>query len=328
MRVDHALPSRSIGDGGMKLRKFLLILLVIPLGGCTLFNGGPVARFEVSPPVIYAGDTVWFDGSTSYSDKAIISYGWSFSDGGSAFGEKVSHAFSAPGHYTVTLSVTDAGGGHATVSKQVTVYMHSGTEIFSEDFSDGEDALSRWPLDPAWASEGEGWIENVQGSHGFVLHIKSGIDRWHRRYAKLALPPLRSGQKIVFSIAVKTAQNQDAHGFFIFPARKALDTVAGSLPYFRYSSEEGGSLLCEPSASGNVIPHVLQFTPKVYLWYTYKFVFSDSGYEFYVNNNIYSKGNLSVSLADGGDWLIILGDESKIEACDTYYDDIKVWVEE
>jgi len=307
---------------------FLLLLSVLSLSGCALFTAGPVARFEVSPPVIYAGDAVRFDGSTSYSNQAIVSYGWSFSDGGSAYGKEVDHAFSLPGSYTVTLTITDSSGRHASVTQEVVVYARSGTEIFSDDFSDGKKALSRWALDPAWASEGEGGIENLPDAHGFVLHIKSGIDRWHRRYTPLTLPPLRTGQRIVFSIAVKTAQNQDAHGFFIFPGRKALETLAGSLPYFRYSSEERGALLCEPPKSGTEVRHIIPFTPGVYLWYTYKFVFFDSGYEFYINDTLYSAGKLSVPLADGGKWLILLGDESKIEACDTYFDDIEVHVEE
>jgi len=314
----------------MSARRSLSFLLlgVVFLSGCALFTSGPVARFEVSPPVIYAGEAARFDGSTSYSNQAVVSYGWSFSDEESAYGKEVDHSFAVPGRYAVTLTITDSTGKHASVTQEVVVYARSGTEIFSDDFSDGKKALSRWPLDPAWASEGEGWIENLPNVHGFVLHIKSGIDRWHRRYTPLTLPPLRTGQRIVFSIEVKTAQNQDAHGFFIFPGRKELDTLAGSLPYFRYASEEGGSLLCEPTASGTEVRHYLPFTPGVYLWYTYKFVFFDSGYEFYVNDTLYSKGKLSVPLADGGDWFILLGDESKVEACDAYYDDIRVWIEE
>ena len=312
----------------MRVRSILLLGLLFFLGGCASLTSGPVARFEVSPPVIYAGDQVRFDGSTSYSDQALISYGWSFSDGGTGYGKEVDHTFPAPGVYSVTLTVTDSAGKHASVTQEVVVYARSGTELYTDDFSDGKEALSRWPLDPAWASESEGRIESVSG-HGFVLHIKSGIDRWQRRYHAITLPPLRTGQRIVFSIAVKAAQNQDEHGFFIFPARKRLETLAGSLPYFRYSSEEGGAILCTPTASGDEVRHFLPFTPGVYLWYTYKFVFSPTGYQFYINDTLYWEEEKGMaSLSAGGDWIILLGDESKIEACDAYYDDIAVRVEE
>ena len=77
----------------MRVRSILLLGLLFFLGGCASLTSGPVARFEVSPPVIYAGDQVRFDGSTSYSNQALISYGWSFSDGGTGYGKEVDHTF-------------------------------------------------------------------------------------------------------------------------------------------------------------------------------------------------------------------------------------------
>ena len=60
-------------------------------------------------------------------DGSIVSYSWSFGDGGTATGPSVSHAFANAGTYTVTLTTTDNMGAQdtdsatASVSASVTV---------------------------------------------------------------------------------------------------------------------------------------------------------------------------------------------------------------
>jgi PKD repeat protein len=55
--------------------------------------------------------TVYFDGTgSSDSDGTIVSWRWSFGDGATTFGETAQHAYSEPGHYTVTLTVRDNMG--------------------------------------------------------------------------------------------------------------------------------------------------------------------------------------------------------------------------
>jgi PKD repeat protein len=80
------------------------------------------AQVEVvadAPPVADAGDdrtvavgeTVPFDGNGSFDYEGdIASYAWAFGDNDTATGERVSHAYEAPGNYTVTLTVTDESG--------------------------------------------------------------------------------------------------------------------------------------------------------------------------------------------------------------------------
>ncbi|MFB4354656.1 PKD domain-containing protein [Microbacterium sp. LS_15] len=53
-------------------------------------------------------------------DGTVATYSWSFGDGGVATGKTATHAYTTPGEYTVTLTVTDDRGGSATTSKQVT----------------------------------------------------------------------------------------------------------------------------------------------------------------------------------------------------------------
>lgn len=306
----------------------LLVSLSVLLVGCAILESGPVARFEVTPLVIYADEEVLFDASSSCGSRPLVAYTWEFGDGEAAAGREAVHTYTEPGDYWVTLHVEDAGGRTTQVREEILVYLRSGSEVFFEDFSSGTSSLARWELDPTWASAQEGEIDNLAGLHGFVLHINSGMDRWHRRTAAVRTPPLRVGQRLVFSCQAMTTHSQDAHTFFIFPARKLLASLAGSLPYFVYTSEGGGAYIREPEAQGGEVGHPLVFKPGVYRWYTYKFVLSPQEYWFYIDDDLYTSGALSVSLAQGDDWLILLGDESHIEACNAYFDEIRVWIEE
>ena len=76
---------------------------------------GPVASFTASPA--RAGSPSAFNGSASSDpDGSVARYDWSFGDGTSAVngGPTPSHAYAAPGTYTVTLQVTDNEGCSAT----------------------------------------------------------------------------------------------------------------------------------------------------------------------------------------------------------------------
>ncbi len=75
------------------------------------------------PPVSNAGPNQFsqtlislsFDGSGAFDpDGTIVSYAWSFGDGGAASGRTVSHAYASAGSYIVTLTVTDNGDRTAT----------------------------------------------------------------------------------------------------------------------------------------------------------------------------------------------------------------------
>lgn len=304
------------------------LLALGALGGCSLLRSGPVAAFDAKPVVIYAGMPISFDGSGSYSDTAIVSYDWSFDGKDEAHGLQVDYTFDKTGKYTVTLEVTDSAGKKSSTQKEIVVYAESGSVIFQDEFSDGQAALDRWQLDPQWASAGEGTIESLGGAHGYVLRIASGGDRWHRRFVDVTLPPLRVGQKLVFSCEVMISKTKDDQMLAIYPARESLDELTSGLAYYMFTDAGGGGQVHEVDACGTDIRHPVSFYPKVYVWYTYKFVFSADGYEFFVNDVLYCSGKSGSILKEGGDFMVVIGDDSHEENCNAYFDSIKLRVEE
>ena len=94
--------------------------------GCASNYGAvdPTAAFTSSPDGPKALDSVSFDGTTSHSNDtggAIISYSWTFGDGGTGTGATPSHTYAASGTYTVTLTVKSDAGLTNAVNHDVTV---------------------------------------------------------------------------------------------------------------------------------------------------------------------------------------------------------------
>lgn len=306
----------------------LLFATLLITTGCEIFAPPPTARFDVEPPVLYAGEPVRLDGSPSISGSAIVDFTWDLGNGDTASGRQVTATFGNPGAYSVSLTIEDTSGRTSTTTRELTIYVRGGSRIYHEDFSAGPAALGGWPLDPTWASANESWVEYIEGTPGYCLFVLSGNDRWHRRFAAISLPPLRLGQRLVFSCRAMTLQNQDAHGFIIVPARKEISSSTGSLPYYQFTSEGGGSYTREPTSYGPGIRHPVPFTPEIYRWHTYSIIYSEETYELRVDGMLLQTGPVSTDLSDGGDWFILLGEESSTEACSVYFDDIQISIAE
>jgi uncharacterized repeat protein (TIGR01451 family) len=69
-----------------------------------------VVRSPLDNSYHYVGDSIKFDASDSYDDIGITSYLWEFEDGTTSTHTRYSHVFTAPGTYTVKLTVTDEDG--------------------------------------------------------------------------------------------------------------------------------------------------------------------------------------------------------------------------
>ena len=97
----------------------------------------PVARFIFSPAKPLVGQTVFFDGSSSFDpDGFITQWQWSFGDGLTIFnGPQTFHSYNNPGNYTVTLTVTDNAFLTSSISMTIMVHqklMHDVAVVFVE----------------------------------------------------------------------------------------------------------------------------------------------------------------------------------------------------
>src|SRR3954471_24851673 len=125
--------------------------------------------------------TVLFDASgSSESGGSIVSYSWDFGDGSTVLttsNTTVSHAYAKAGNYTATLTVTDALGNKAQVSKSVSVVLN---QVPTASFTAAVNALTA-SVDPRASSDPDGVISvyawdfgdgapqtGVTASHGYA----------------------------------------------------------------------------------------------------------------------------------------------------------------
>jgi PKD repeat protein len=95
----------------------------------TVYDNQPVASFTAVPNPAACGQAVSLDASSSYHgrpDRSIVKYEWDFGDGTVGAGPQVTHAFSAFGSYTVTLTVTDNNVPAKTAIASVTLQVVQG----------------------------------------------------------------------------------------------------------------------------------------------------------------------------------------------------------
>jgi len=108
-----------------KLTVVTLVLgmtVLVLLTGCMAINSPPVASFIRSPSSGPYPLTVSFNAASSRdSDGTVVSYEWSFGDGGSNTGVATSHTYQNAGTYMAVLRVTDNDGSTDTASRSVTV---------------------------------------------------------------------------------------------------------------------------------------------------------------------------------------------------------------
>ncbi len=106
-------------------------------------NKIPIVSFLYSPINPNAGDSVYFDGTSSSDlDGLITEYQWDFGDGTitSSTNATTTHAFNDTGDYDVRLTITDNRGASVSSASLVSVPSRAPTSLVysQEDFSGGE----------------------------------------------------------------------------------------------------------------------------------------------------------------------------------------------
>jgi large repetitive protein len=82
-----------------------------------VFINDPPKAVAGQDKVAEANEEIILDGSkSSDSDGKIIAYNWTFGDGTAAQGEKVTHRYSSPGKYLISLKVTDDSKTNTDIS--------------------------------------------------------------------------------------------------------------------------------------------------------------------------------------------------------------------
>jgi hypothetical protein len=82
----------------------------------------PKPTLSVSPGgSAVVGQAITFQATASDAWSPPVEFAWTFGDGGTGSGETVTHAFGAPGTYTVSVTASDQAGNTATATTTITV---------------------------------------------------------------------------------------------------------------------------------------------------------------------------------------------------------------
>ena len=133
-------------------------------------NLPPVAAFTLSPTNPAVGGWVQFNASSSSDpDGSIVSYAWSYGDGGtdSAATPTAYHPFSAAGTYTVTLTVTDDDGATNSISRTIQVGTANLPPIAAFTFTPTSPSVGEYVrFDAYTSSDPDGTITSYRWSYG------------------------------------------------------------------------------------------------------------------------------------------------------------------
>jgi PKD repeat protein len=99
-------------------------IMLVPAG----IIGAPPSPLvpNFTAPAANVGDTAVFsatvvDATGANAVNQVSSFQWNFGDGGTANGQSVTHTFTSPGSFPVTLTITDALGRTAFITQSLTV---------------------------------------------------------------------------------------------------------------------------------------------------------------------------------------------------------------
>ena len=130
-------------------------------------NSAPTAFPSVESSTTEAGVELAFDGSgSSDPDGSITSYEWDFGDGSTATGTYTTHAYSSPGEYTATLTVTDDDGATASSTVTITVDENDAPTASASASNTSPDTGDSVEFDASGSSDPDGSIVSYEWDFG------------------------------------------------------------------------------------------------------------------------------------------------------------------
>ena len=136
----------------------------------------PIASFTYSPERPMVGGNIIFDASASYDpDGTIVDYQWDFGDGNTASCQLVTHTYSEPGEYTVTLAVTDNDGLTNSTSTEIKVSeIRRIVRVDADHNIKIRDDNGRSITNPIWTIDEPETVKPIADVRGsdFVLNVK------------------------------------------------------------------------------------------------------------------------------------------------------------
>jgi len=99
-------------------------------------NQPPIAQFSINPGTVEKNHPAAFTSTSQDVDGQIVTYEWNFGDGttDTTSGPVVSHGYSSPGVYIVTLFVTDNRGSRKSAEKLIVVLEENSPPVAEFNF--------------------------------------------------------------------------------------------------------------------------------------------------------------------------------------------------
>jgi PKD repeat protein len=185
--------------------------------GAVPASAAPTASFAVPSGALHPGVAVTFTSVTATGDPGVaVTQAWNYGDG--TTGTPASHTYSAPGTYTVTLTVTDANNLTATASHPVTIVAVNVAPVAGFRFGPGTPVVGQAVaftststdtdggiVSTLWDLDGDGLFDDASGtsvswpytafgaySVGLLVRDTAGAETAFRRTVVVDQPPTAS----------------------------------------------------------------------------------------------------------------------------------------
>ncbi len=267
-------------------------LTVVGPGGSDTFTAmnlisvttpAPTADFGASPLTPLPGQTVQF---TPITTGTVTSYLWTFGDGTSSSASSPLHAYSTPGSYDVTLTVSGPGGtdsvtkpGFITVAaaggERIYVSFRSTTVLPGLGAVEDEDIVFYDTATASWSMYMDGSDLGLGGTDVNAFHIfpngavAFSIDSASYSLSSLLFGPngtIMTENDLAYWLPTSTGPTTAGTVFFIFDGSDVgLDTSAEDIDGLHFAAD--GSFLLVSTSGGGSVQGGLTFTDEDVLFF-------------------------------------------------------------